>query len=749
MSTIKDVARKAGVSIATISNVINNKGSVSDETYRQVMRVIKEMNYRPSIVAKNLKKRKTRFIAVMMPSFEFHYASIFRGIQSVLDQENYFIIPKITNNDPVLEDQILSELMDMDVCGYLVVPSNHDHTLYKEIVKCKNPIIFLERKVEGFQFSAVVFDNKAVVERTALSCFERYGRDQVMLMVGDPDFSSEADCVDGFINACASRDGAGTITEQILHDSVITGQIHSETTFFSIFDQVIQLDKIPKCFIVSNTQVARTLHEVLHILDSDSTVYALDSDEWRESNIERNNFVKIPRNALQLGIAGTQLLLDYIKNVIIFENTTHMVVSKEFINTPNEIKIFPNKKKSLKILALDSPTSDALKKMAVGYKKRFGYEVTVDTHKYSEIHSLILNQIEQKRADHDILMIDIPWISYFKEKGFLYDMTGLVRTDQNQLLGDYPGIIRKSFSQAGAQITGIPIMATVQLLYYRKDLFESGEVQRNFERMYGFDLHPPRTWTEFNIVSKFFNRELNEKSPVEFGTSVCGANATGLVDEFLPRMWSFGGQMVNECGEPSIDSVENIRALKNLKESYKLVPNEYRNRWWDEEIRMLLSGKCAMIHGFSSLYPVSSTQAKQYGDYYSNIGVTYIPGGKPVLGGWMLGINAYCEKPEEAFEYIKWELSARYRTHNALLGWMLPVRSVYENTMLKLERPWMYFVWEGFATSNKRDIIRDSRGDIVDPYWLDIEIAKCVQDAVEDRISSEEALKKMDAILKY
>ena len=65
MPTIKEIAKACNVSVATVSNIINHKGSVGDATRERVEKVIREMNYTPNYVAKNLKTKNTRSIGVI------------------------------------------------------------------------------------------------------------------------------------------------------------------------------------------------------------------------------------------------------------------------------------------------------------------------------------------------------------------------------------------------------------------------------------------------------------------------------------------------------------------------------------------------------------------------------------------------------------------------------------------------------------------------------------------------------------
>ena len=93
MPTIKEIAKICDVSVATISNIINDKGGVSIETKERVMKVIKEMNYTPNYVAKNLKTKNTRSIGVIAEDMTvFAMPDIIDGITEYCEEEDYQIL---------------------------------------------------------------------------------------------------------------------------------------------------------------------------------------------------------------------------------------------------------------------------------------------------------------------------------------------------------------------------------------------------------------------------------------------------------------------------------------------------------------------------------------------------------------------------------------------------------------------------------------------------------------------------------
>ena len=109
MSKIHDVARRANVSIATVSRVLNpGNHKVNAETAEKVRQAVKELDYRPNALARALQMKKTMTIGVIIPDISNHYyAEIVRGIQSVADREGYNIILQNTDRN---QDQIVKSI---------------------------------------------------------------------------------------------------------------------------------------------------------------------------------------------------------------------------------------------------------------------------------------------------------------------------------------------------------------------------------------------------------------------------------------------------------------------------------------------------------------------------------------------------------------------------------------------------------------------------------------------------------------
>ena len=93
MATIKDVAKRAGVSISTVSNVLNSSKYVSDELTQKVQAAIADLHYRVDVTARNMKIRNTKMIGVIVSSFHIIFVpQVMNGIQKYASEHGYQIL---------------------------------------------------------------------------------------------------------------------------------------------------------------------------------------------------------------------------------------------------------------------------------------------------------------------------------------------------------------------------------------------------------------------------------------------------------------------------------------------------------------------------------------------------------------------------------------------------------------------------------------------------------------------------------
>lgn len=146
-ATIKDVAKRAGVSIATVSRVVNQNYKVGPEVQKRVRKAIEELNYVPNRVAKSLKGVRTSIIGMLVSNLgNAHYTSVAKAVEEVVNKEDYNIIICSTNEDPERELRLLRMFEGRQVEG-IILNTTGSNNEYIARLSHKIPIVLLERKI--------------------------------------------------------------------------------------------------------------------------------------------------------------------------------------------------------------------------------------------------------------------------------------------------------------------------------------------------------------------------------------------------------------------------------------------------------------------------------------------------------------------------------------------------------------------------------------------------------------------------
>ncbi|HBH68060.1 MAG TPA: HTH-type transcriptional repressor PurR [Erwinia persicina] len=161
MATIKDVAKRAGVSTTTVSHVINKTRFVAEETREAVWAAIKELHYSPSAVARSLKVNHTKTIGLLATSSEAPYfAEIIEAIENRCFAKGYTLILGNAHNDLQKQQAYLSMMAQKRVDGLLVMCSEYPDTLIAMLEDNRNiPMVVMDWGESRGDFTDTVLDN--------------------------------------------------------------------------------------------------------------------------------------------------------------------------------------------------------------------------------------------------------------------------------------------------------------------------------------------------------------------------------------------------------------------------------------------------------------------------------------------------------------------------------------------------------------------------------------------------------------
>ena len=159
--TVKDVAKKAGVSAMTVSRVLNHTGSVSEATRQKVLDAASELHYYGNSVARSLRVNETKTIGVVLSdSSEMVLSTVLRSIQDIVGLQGYTVITANTDRRKEMEHFAIETLMQKHIDGLiLVAPLCFDRETTDWLKRLGVPFVMLMRSCEDDTVDTVMNDN--------------------------------------------------------------------------------------------------------------------------------------------------------------------------------------------------------------------------------------------------------------------------------------------------------------------------------------------------------------------------------------------------------------------------------------------------------------------------------------------------------------------------------------------------------------------------------------------------------------
>ncbi|MGK9367802.1 LacI family DNA-binding transcriptional regulator [Melioribacter sp. Ez-97] len=202
--TIVDVARKAGVSKGTVSAVINAKNTVKPETRDHILQIMKELNYRPKGVARNLKNgNQDKAIGIIIKDLNYpFYTAIASGVKEYANSKGYSVVVTSSENDHESEIRFSHMFSSKDIKGAIIAPIVEGSSEIEHLFKLKMinyPFVLLE-DVKGIQANVVAIDNQNAIKKAVKYLFD-CGHTKIVHFAGPPQSSHTQERIEGFKQA--------------------------------------------------------------------------------------------------------------------------------------------------------------------------------------------------------------------------------------------------------------------------------------------------------------------------------------------------------------------------------------------------------------------------------------------------------------------------------------------------------------------------------------------------------------------
>ncbi len=203
MPTISDVARRAQVSAATVSRVIQGAANVHPATRERVERAIADLGYVPSAVAQSLRSRRSHSLALVVPDItNTFWTTVARGVEDVAQEHDYSVFLGNTDEDPAKQRRYLDFLVSQQVDGVLLAPHDSDARHLEKLRQRNIPTVILDRRVDGWEVDSVYCDSISGA-RALVQHLISLGHRRIGCIAGPPTTSTAEDRVAGYCMALA------------------------------------------------------------------------------------------------------------------------------------------------------------------------------------------------------------------------------------------------------------------------------------------------------------------------------------------------------------------------------------------------------------------------------------------------------------------------------------------------------------------------------------------------------------------
>ncbi|SFM07866.1 catabolite control protein A [Salibacterium qingdaonense] len=307
-TTIYDVAREAGVSMATVSRVVNGNPNVKPATRKKVLDAIEGLGYRPNAVARGLASKKTTTVGVIIPDISsIFFAELARGIEDIATMYKYNIILCNSDQNKEKELHLINTMLEKQVDGILFmggeITEDHAETFKRSSV----PVVLAATLDENREMPSVNIDYKQAAF-DAVAELIRSGSENVAMVSGPLE-----DPVNGFQKFSGYKKACEEIGNGFDENLVAVGD-YSYDSGLEAAQQLMELDKAPSAIFAATDEVALG---VIHGLQDNGwnvpeDVQVVGFDNTRLAQMVRPTLTTVVQPMYDIGAVSMRLLTKYM-----------------------------------------------------------------------------------------------------------------------------------------------------------------------------------------------------------------------------------------------------------------------------------------------------------------------------------------------------------------------------------------------------------------------------------------------------
>jgi len=309
--TVKEIAKAAGVSTATVSRVLNDSDKVRESTAKRVLKVVEEMNYRMDHVARRMKVKQTDSLVIGLVITDIDnpfFSRVAKGVEDVASKNKLVTMICNTNENPEKERFFLNAMLSEKVSGAIIVPTIGNLNFFKKLVEDGFPMVIVDRKLKGLKIDSVSLNNRKGSYDAVKKLIDN-GHRRIGFVAGIRGLSNTEERIAGYQNALNEAEIEISDDLIVYGDYVENGGRRAITEFMSLIDP-------PTAVFSSNNLMTlgciKEIYEQKLSIPKDIAIIGFDDSTWAEALIPPLTTVKQP--GYELGINAAELLIKRLRN---------------------------------------------------------------------------------------------------------------------------------------------------------------------------------------------------------------------------------------------------------------------------------------------------------------------------------------------------------------------------------------------------------------------------------------------------
>ena len=312
--SIKDIAKKAGVSTATVSRVLNGSDKVKSKTAKRVREVVHSMNYRPDHVARRMKKKSVDSLVIGLIVTDIgnpFFSYVAKGVEDVAFRNKHILMICNTNECPEKEKFFLNSLLSEKVSGVIIVPTigNGNEKFFDNLVAEEFPMVTVDRRIKNLNVDTVSINNEAG-GYLATKQLLKNGHKKIGIICGIKGLNNTEERLDGYRKAI--MEAGISVSEEL-----ITYGHYVESGGREAMSQLLSLDNPPTAIFSTNNLMTlgciKELYSHKISIPGEIALIGFDDSDWAEVLIPPLTTVKQP--GYELGTSAAELLIKRLTSI--------------------------------------------------------------------------------------------------------------------------------------------------------------------------------------------------------------------------------------------------------------------------------------------------------------------------------------------------------------------------------------------------------------------------------------------------